>query len=249
VGKLDSLRIVVTRAAHQAEELARPLRELGAEVILAPVIEIAPPLDGHALRQAAAHADRYDWIVFTSANAVRAFAAELTHAPAELRARVAVVGAATRAVAESAGFAVRVMPSKYVAEELVASFRDEDLMGRRMVIPSAAVTRDVVAPALRQLGATVDVIEAYRNRIPADAPARVAEVFREPLPHWVTLTSSSAADNLVDLAGVAKLRRVKIATIGPVTSETVRRCGLEVAVEAVRQSVAGLVASIADVKD
>ncbi len=74
---MQGLRIVVTRAAHQAEELAAPLRDLGAEVLLVPMIGIAPPVDETALRHAAAHAASYDWIVFTSVNAVSAFSAAL----------------------------------------------------------------------------------------------------------------------------------------------------------------------------
>src|SRR3954447_18348980 len=120
--KLDGLRIVVTRAAHQAEELAVPLRERGAQVLLLPVIGIAPPTDSHALEQAAAHADQFDWIVFTSAEAISAFVAALGQRPAQWRARVATVGAATRAFAESAGFTVTLTPEQYIAKALVESF-------------------------------------------------------------------------------------------------------------------------------
>jgi uroporphyrinogen-III synthase len=242
--KLDGLRIVVTRAAHQAEELAAPLRERGAEVLLLPVIAIAPPADPHALEQAAVHADQFDWIVFTSANAITAFVAALGHLPGELRARVATIGAATRTAAESAGFAVSLTPEKYVAEALVESFGQENLAGQRVLIPSAAITRDVVAPGLRARGAIVEMVEAYRNVIPDGAAARAWEVFREPFPDWVTFASSSAVENLARLAGAHKLARVKIASIGPVTSAAVRAHGLEVTVEAVPQNVEGLVESI-----
>ncbi len=242
--KLDGLRIVVTRAAHQAEELAVPLRERGAEVLLLPAIAIAPPTDRCALEQAAADADQFDWIVFTSANAIGAFVASLGHAPGGLRARVATVGSATRAAAASAGFTVSLTPEKYFAEALVESFGQENLAGQRVLIPSAAVTRDVVAPALRARGAIVDVVEAYRNVIPDGAAARAWGIFREPFPDWVTFASSSAVDNLVRLAGAHKLVRVKIASIGPVTSAAVRAHGLEVAAEAVPQNLEGLVESI-----
>jgi uroporphyrinogen-III synthase len=242
--KLDGLRIVVTRAAHQAEELARPLRERGAEVLLLPAIAIAPPVDPRALNQAVARANQFDWIVFTSANAISAFIAALGHAPGEIHARVATVGSATRAVAESAGFKVSLTPDKYIAEALIESFGAEKLIGQRVLIPAAAVTRDVVAPALRARGTTVDVVEAYRNVIPEEASAQVWEVFREPFPDWVTFASSSAVKNLVLLAGAHKLARVKIASIGPVTSAAVRVHGLEIAAEADPQNVAGLVESI-----
>jgi uroporphyrinogen-III synthase len=242
--KLDGLRIVVTRAAHQAEELARPLRERGAEVLLLPTIAIAPPSNPRALAEAAAHADQFDWIVFTSANAITAFVTALGCAPGELHARVATIGVATRAQAESAGFAVSLTPEKYIAEALVESFGEEKLAGKRVLIPSAAITRDVVAPGLRERGAIVDVVEAYRNVVPEGAAAAAREVFREPFPDWVTFASSSAVENLARVAGAHKLARVKIASIGPVTSAAVRAHGLAVAAEARPQNVQGLVESI-----
>lgn len=238
------MRVVVTRAAHQAEELAGPLRELGAEVILVPVIGIAPPADPGPLREAAARADEYDWIIFTSANAIRVFAAELTQSAAECKARVATVGAATRDAAGQHGFAVALTPEHYVAEALVEAFAGEDLNGRRILIPSAAVTRDVAAAELRKRGARVDVVEAYRNVVPAEAAERAGSVFREPYPQWVTFASSSAVDNLVRLIGPEPLRPVKIATIGPVTSDTVRKHGLRETAQASVHTVEGIVEAI-----
>lgn len=242
---LDGLRIVVTRAAHQAEELASPLRKLGAEVILLPVIGIAPPADPEPLRHAAQISNDYDWLIFTSANAIAAFAAELPVAPSESRARVATVGAATREAAEQLGFLVSITPEKYVAESLVASFASEQLHGRRILIPSAAVTRDVVATELRKRGAHVDVVEAYRNVIPAGAAERARQVFRAPYPDWVIFASSSAVEGLVKLVGASALSSVRIASIGPITSQTVRTHGLTVAAEARAQNVAGLVEVVA----
>ncbi|MBV9613657.1 MAG: uroporphyrinogen-III synthase [Acidobacteriaceae bacterium] len=241
---LAGLRIVVTRAAHQAEELARPLRELGADVILLPVIGIAPPADPKLLEEAAAHANDYDWIVFTSANAIGAFVARLPLTPGECRARIATLGAATERAAQAEGFLVSLTPEDYIAESLLEAFHPEDLKGRRILIPSAAVTRDVVAPELRKRGAVVDVVEAYRNVLPSDATQRASEIFREPYPDWVTFASSSAVDHLVSLIGVETLRRVKIVSIGPVTSRTIQRYGLDPAAEASEHTVNGLVRSI-----
>ena len=234
----------MTRAAHQAEELAKPLRELGAEVILLPVIGIVAPSDPAPLREAAAQCDDYDWIIFTSANAVSSFAGELPVPRGAFTARVATVGAATREAAEQDGFSVSITPGKYVAESLVEALGSGSLDGKRILIPSAAVTRDVVPESLRKLGARVDVVEAYRNEMPGGAKERVAEVLREPYPDWVTFASSSAVDNLVKLGGRDALLRVSIATIGPVTSETVRKHSLHVAAEAKTHTVAGLVDAI-----
>ena len=245
MGPLAGVRIVVTRAAHQAEELARPLRDLGAEVILLPVIEIGLPSDPEPLRNAAAHSNRYDWIIFTSANGIRAFVAELPFAVRMCSARIATVGAATRKIAEQQGFTISLTPQTYVAEALVEAFGEEELSGKQILIPSAAITRDVVATELRRRGARVDVVEAYRNVLPGEAASRAAEIFREPLPEWVTFASSSAVDNLVSLIGADTLRHVKIASIGPITSETIRRHRLEFAAEANVQTVEGLVEVLA----
>jgi uroporphyrinogen-III synthase len=238
---LQGLRIVVTRAAHQAEELAAPLRTLGAEVILLPVIAIAPPLNSEPLRQAAMRFTEYDWIIFTSANAVAAFADQLQETPPIWKARIATVGAATRHAAETRGFPVDITPVEYVAESLVEALSGEDLNHRRVLIPSAAVTRDVVPGELRKRGAQVDMVEAYRNVIPPEAAEQAGAVFQEPYPDWVLFASSSAVDNLVQLISVDRLRHTPIATIGPITSKTVRKHGLSVAAEAEPHAVQGLV--------
>jgi uroporphyrinogen-III synthase len=242
---LPGLRIVVTRAVHQAEELARPLREQGAEVILLPVIAIAPPADLEPLR-AAARSNAYQWILFTSANAVSAFAAELRRIGGGCEARIAAVGSATREAAEANDFAVQLVPERYVAESLIEAFAAEDLAGCRILIPSAAVTRDAVAPALRQRGARVDVVEAYRNILPPEAAEQARTIFQRPYPDWVTFASSSAVRNLVGLIGTDVLKEIKLATIGPVTSETVRNHGLTTAAEARVHTVEGLVDAIGE---
>lgn len=210
-------------------------------MILLPVIGIAPPSDEEPLRRAARDCDSYDWIVFSSANAVEAFASQLAHSP---RARIATVGAATREAAEARSLTVAVTPDRYIAEALVQALDVEDLRGKRILIPSAAVTRDVIAPALRERGASVDVVEAYRNVVPTEAATQAAVVFREPFPDWVTFASSSAVTNLVALLGLSPLQRVKIASIGPATSATIRQHGLMPTAEASEHSVMGLVKAV-----
>lgn len=240
---LAGLRIVVTRAQHQAEELAQPLRERGANVILLPVIGIAAPNDPEPLCQAA-RSEAYEWIIFTSANAVAAFASEIKKNSRPCTARIATVGAATREAAEAHGFTVQLVPEKYVVESLVDAFVPYQLRGSRFLIPSAALTRDVIAPALRKLGAQVDVVEAYRNIVPPEAAEQAQSVFRTLHPDWVTFASSSAAANLWNLVGAEVLRRSKIASIGPVTSETVSQLGLTVNAEANPHTIEGLVEAL-----
>jgi uroporphyrinogen-III synthase len=241
---LTGITIVVTRAPHQAEELAAPLRALGATVILLPLVGIAPARDPERLQEAALAADQYDWIVFTSANAVEAFASHL-NSPEDVRARIAAIGSATRVAAENRNFRVSLTPPRYLAESLVEAFASEDLTGRRVLIPRAAVARDVVPDALRNRGAQVDIVEAYRNIIPPEAALGVATTFREPFPDWVLFASSSAVEHLLTLSSPQTLAAVRIATIGPATSATVREYGLTVHAEAHPHTARGLVETVA----
>ncbi len=240
------MRVVVTRAVHQAEELARPLREQGAEVILLPLIGIAPPANPEPLRAAAAASNTYDWVLFTSANAVSAFANELRLVGQVCNARVAVIGSATRDAAQAHGFRVEVVPEDYVAESLIEAFGSEDVAAARILMPSAAITRDVAAPELRRRGAHVDVIEAYRNILPPEAPAQARAVFQPPYPDWVTFASSSAVTNIVKLVGTGILNKTMLASIGPVTSNTARQNALTITAEARNYSVDGLVDAIVE---
>jgi uroporphyrinogen-III synthase len=245
---LEGLRVVVTRAPHQGEQLATLLRGVGAEVILLPLIAIAPPLNSEPLHDAAVHSNEYDWIIFTSANAVAAFADQIPERPQTWKARIATVGAATRDAAEARGFPVDVTPIEYVAESLVEALSGEDLNHRRVLIPSAAVTRDVVPGELRKRGAQVEVVEAYRNVIPHEAADLAAAIFQEPYPDWVLFASSSAVHNLVGLIGLERLHRTKIATIGPITSCTVHKHGLTVAAQAQTHTAQGLVDALCQIE-
>jgi uroporphyrinogen-III synthase len=239
---LAGSRVVVTRAVHQAEELARPLREAGAEVILLPMIEIAPPSDLDPLRRAAAKIDEYDWIIFSSANAVAALASHLSAGQGTPRALIAVVGSATRDAVQQLGWQVDVMPAQFVAESLVEALPSDALANRRILIPSAAVTRDVISRGLRNRGALVDVVEAYRNIAPEKSAAQANLIFSQrPLPDWITFTSSSAIDNLVAAVGTDPISQVHISSIGPVTSATIRRYGLQVHAEPHEHTIPALV--------
>jgi uroporphyrinogen III methyltransferase/synthase len=243
---LAGQRVVITRASHQAEELAAPLRAVGAEVILLPTIEIVPAADPGPLKNAAANLERYDWIVFSSTNAVAALAQHLTSDRPPLRGRIATVGTATREAVEKLGWRVDVVPEKFVAESLVEAIPPEKLRGRRVLLPAAAATRNVIPQALRERGAIVEAVEAYRNVVPADAAQRARQVFSNtPPPDWVTFTSSSAVENLVSLIPVEVLQRVRIASIGSVTSGSIQKYGLRVDVQPEEHTVAALVEAMA----
>jgi uroporphyrinogen III methyltransferase/synthase len=241
-------RIIVTRAAVQAAELSDRLRALGADSIELPVIALEPPADPAALDRAIDNLATYDWLIFTSANGVRFFLDRLDQSPHDLRslkARLCAIGPATRRAVEELHLKVDLMPEEYVAESLIKAFGSESLAGKRILLPRAAVARDVIPVELAKLGAQLDVVEAYRNVVPPSATARANEIFSsQKKPDWITFASSSAVKNLLAIAGHEALQGIRIASIGPVTSSTLCSHGLKVDAEAKQFTLDGLVEAI-----
>lgn len=240
-------KIIVTRGRRQSSMLAEPLEALGAEILFVPVIEIAAAAEKSSLEQAIARLDTYDWLIFTSVNGVRHFVEALDRSPVDLRAlkaKLCAIGPATRAAFEQLHLRVDVMPAEYVAESLLEALANEDLAGKRVLLPRAAVARDLVPVVLRERGAHVDVVEAYRTMIPANAAQHARDALARK-PDWITFTSSSTAKNFVALVGREALQGIKVASIGPITSATARELGLTVDVEANPHTIEGLVDAIA----
>jgi uroporphyrinogen III methyltransferase/synthase len=240
-------KIVITRDRGQSPLLAEPLEALGAEILFVPVIEIVDAAEGSSLEQAVRNLGSYDWLIFTSVNGVRHFVEALDRSDRDLRdlkAKLCAIGPATRAAIEALHLRVDVMPQEYVAESLVEALAGEELKGKRVLLPRAAVARDLVPDTLRERGAVVDVVEAYRTVIPADAAARAKEALAHK-PGWITFTSSSTVTNLLAVTGREALAGIKIASIGPVTSATARAAGLVVDVEAQPHTIEGLVHALA----
>jgi uroporphyrinogen III methyltransferase/synthase len=237
-------RIVVTRAKGQADELSGRLRTLGAEVVEIPTIEIRPAADYGPLDRAIENLATYDWLIFTSVNGVRCFVERLDLSATDwraLRARIAAIGPATRKAVEALHLKVDLMGAEYVAEGLVEAFGAWDLAGKRILLPRAAVARDLVPDALGGLGATVDVVEAYRTEVPDETAELIG---RMGAPDCITFTSSSTVRNFVAVAGVGRLAGVRVVSIGPVTSETARSLGVEVSAQARVYTMDGLVEAV-----
>ncbi len=241
--------IVVTRARHQASRLSRELEALGARVIELPTIEIVPPNSHEVLDSALKNLQQYQWLIVTSANTARVLGERiaLLHAdfPVLSGVQVVAVGASTAAALEKAGFRVDLVPPRYVAESVAETLRDR-VAGSRVLLARAAIARDVIPDELRRLGATVDVIDAYRTVVPAESAGLMRSVFgNSPLPDAVTFTSSSTVTNFFSLlreAGPDLLPpEVRALSIGPITSATLRESGWEPAAEADPHDVDGLV--------
>jgi uroporphyrinogen III methyltransferase/synthase len=241
-------RIVVTRAADQAADFSERLRALGADAVELPVIALEAPADPTPLDRAIENLATYDWLIFTSVNGVRFFLERLDQSPHDLRslrARICAIGPATRKAIEDLHLKVDLMPEEYVAEGLIQAFAAENLAGKKMLLPRAAVARDVIPIELAKLGAQVDVVEAYRNVVPLNAAVRTHKIFSaEKKPDWITFTSSSTVKNLLAITGREALEGVRIASIGPVTSATLCAHGLKVDAEAKQFTLDGLIAAI-----
>ncbi len=243
-------RILVTRAAHQAGKLSDGLRALGAEAVEVPVLEIRPPEDFAALDVALRGLDGYDWVIFTSANTVRALVQRASAIGVELsvppEARIAAVGEATAEAVRRAGLPVAFVPKNYVAESLIEGLSGE-WAGKRVLLARAAVARDVIPEALRAAGAAVDVVDAYRNVLPDEAPLRLRGALARGIDA-ATFTSSSSVTHLAEAAAQAEiafpLGGVAAVSIGPVTSGTLREFGWEPAVEADPHDISGLIAAV-----
>jgi uroporphyrinogen-III synthase len=251
-GPLAGKRILVTRAHRQAEGLSSRLRELGAEVIEAPVIEIRPPDSFEELDAALNEILQYDWLILTSVNGVEALFSRLDPLGLSVDSlqhlKIAAIGPATEERIQDHGLVVDIVPQKYVAEDVVRSLRKQ-VKGERVLLARARVARDVIPEELRNAGARVDVVEVYQTVVPENAKEMLEKVFRQAeLPHVITFTSSSTVKNFLStILGTeipSKLSKIKLASIGPVTSETLREFGMPVHVEGDEYTMDGLAQAI-----
>jgi uroporphyrinogen III methyltransferase/synthase len=232
-------RIVVTRTRKQAGAFSGKLRALGADVLEIPTIRTEPPADLRTFAELVRDAHTYDWVLFTSPNGVDAFFEMFYRLYDDAReigaARIGVVGPATASRVREFRLKVDVQPEKNVAEELVAALKKEGSVENvKILLVRAEVTREIVAPALIEMGAIVDEAIAYRT-VPAGGEAGRPEValdrFRAEGADLLTFASSSSVENFLALK-LALPPGMQVATLGPITSKTARAAGLPVALEA-----------------
>ena len=248
---LAGRRIAVTRAREQADHLVRELEALGAEVVAAPTIRIARLADLAALRAGLTRVPPYDWIVFTSQNAVHVVCERLPEwglAPHDVaRAAVAAIGPATAEALVRHGVVPDLVPERFVAEAVVTALAAQgDVRGKTVLLPRAREARDALPDGLRALGALVDVIPIYETiRETGDGSGLAAEILAGTID-LVTFTSSSTVRGFVELVGrpAAASGRFAAAVIGPITAGTARKLGIAVAIEARDYTVPGLVDAI-----
>jgi uroporphyrinogen III methyltransferase/synthase len=244
-------RIAITRTRELAGVLREELTALGAEVIEIPTIEIRDPASWEPLDSAIRRLDEFDYLLVTSASGVRNFLRRLEACGRDVRDLkgliIGAIGPATAAEFARTGVKVDVVPREYVAEGLLEALGNRDLRGKAFLIPRAKVARDVVPRVLMEKGGRVEVVEAYETVVP-ELPAGALQRLLTPPLDVITFTSSSTAGNFAKLAGENKvaelLRGVAIASIGPITSQTIRKLGLTVTIEAKEPTMPGLVRAI-----
>ena len=244
--------MLVGRARHQAGALSAELRKFGATVLEIPFIEIRKPKSFRPLDTALRNLDGYDWLILTSVNGVEAMWQRLAKLHLTTRKlkhlRVAAIGPATRKAIGQRGMKVNVVPKEYVAESVVRSLRRR-VKGKRVLLVRAKIARDVIPSELRKAGADVDVVEAYETVVPQTSRTRLRSAMKSSRrrPHVITFTSSSTVRNFVELAGTRNnrdLADIRLASIGPVTSSTLRELGLRVDIAAKQFTIPGLVEAI-----
>jgi len=244
-------RIVITRARDQASNLRDALAELGAEVIEIPTIEIRDPISWEPLDDAIRRLDQFDYLLVTSSNGVRNFLARLRASGRDVRSlhglTIGAIGPATAAEFAQTGVRADFVPKEYRAEGLLQALAGRNLRGKAFLIPRAQVARDLVPRVLTERGARVEVVAAYETVTPEFPASELARLLTPP-PDVITFTSSSTASNFAKLFGPRPLKDVLqgvvVASIGPITSATVRKLGLEVIIEAQESTIPALVEAI-----
>jgi len=263
-------RILITRSPHQSSELVERLRASGIEPILIPTIEIVEPTTFAPLDAAIGDLNTFHWLLFTSANAVEAFHRRLVAlkgtgfspsvepppergalAPEGSTPKVATIGPATTRAAEAAGLPVDLTAPQAVAESLANALLPHALQPdgtpTRFLLVRAEQARDHLPDTLRAAGAQVTIAPAYRTVIPESSIPAIRNLFSRPenYPDAITFTSSSTAHNLLallDAAGLTLPPNILRASIGPITSQTLRDQGLPPHIEADEPSVSSLAA-------
>ena len=237
-------RVLVTRTRRQASALSARLTTLGAMPLEVPTVEIEP-VDSARVHEAVRCLSDYDWVTFTSANAVEVLFERLADSGRDARAlagaRIAAIGPATSAALALRGIRADTMPENYLGEDLAEAIGANQIAGQRVLLPRSAEGRAEIVVALTALGAIVDDVPTYR----VVRPRGSCELLEGHLTSGIdiaTFTSSSTVTNLLNLMGDAgRLGKATIACIGPITASTAREGGLKVDIVASEHTVDGLV--------
>ena len=242
-------RALVTRTRTQASALSDMLTQRGAHAVELPTIEIQPLDEYDELDHALMSARRYDWLVFSSANAVDVVFGRMDALDLDSRAlhglKIAAIGAATARRLRTHGISADLIPASFVGEAAVEELGAYDMRGKRVLLPQAEIARDAIRRGLAALGASVDAIAVYRTVTPQDTADRLMSVLADGID-IATFTSSSTVSNLMALldGNTDALKDATIACIGPITAARAVELGLKVDIMASEYTIAGLVEAV-----
>jgi uroporphyrinogen III methyltransferase/synthase len=238
--------ILVARPSEQSSELADPLEQHGAQVLLQPAIEIGPPSDWGPVDRVLSELSEFQWIVFSSSNGVHHFLDRMLTQQRDMRSlastRIAAIGPGTAAALRSYSLIADLLPQEYRAESLAAALAPQ-VQGQRVLLIRASRGREVLADELRRAMAQLEQVVAYSSTDVQEAATETFEKLTAGQVDFVAVTSSAIARSLVRLFGDA-LRKSRLVSISPVTSETLRELGYEPSIEATSYTMQGVVDAI-----
>jgi uroporphyrinogen III methyltransferase/synthase len=251
---LHGRRVLITRARHQVDPFRRELVDLGASVVEIPTIEIQPMPTDERVRKAISNLDRTALVIFASANAVDIFFRMLLATGGDARAlhasKLCAIGQETAESMETRGLRPDLVTSEYTAEGLANALEGWEMEGMRVLVPRAEVARDALPSLLAKRGAEVEILPVYRAMCPPDARASLLRLFDAEGVDVITFTSSSTVVNFVQAFPEDRLPAVlgdaEVACMGPVTADTARKLGLQVAIVAREYTTHGLAQAIAE---
>lgn len=250
---ISGLRILITRAKEEGEEFRKILSEKGAKTIEFPMICFSSPKSWKKLDFAIKNIKDFDWIIFTSRNGVKFFFKRFFSLNKKYdlslfdKIKFAVIGTGTKETLEKYGIRTDIVPEEFCAEGIVDAFRGISILGKRILIPRAKIARDILPIELKKMGAIVFVAPAYEVNPVSSGGEKIITLLKEKKIDWITFTSSSTVMNFLSLIGkrnLVYLKGVRLASIGPVTSETLVKAGLSVSCEARIHTAEGLASAI-----
>jgi uroporphyrinogen III methyltransferase/synthase len=250
--ELFGKRILVTRSRKQTSALTQQLTDLGAEVIELPTIDILPCIEYSVLDNAILNIHSYQWIVFTSVNAVNYFMNRLLDTGKDTRFlyfnKIAAIGAETVSALSSFGIKCDLIPTQYSSKVVAQAFSSYGLdKGSKILIPTSETAHETLPSALSKMGAIVDCVPAYRNVMPSYEKEYLHNLFSRPFD-LVTFTSSSTVSNLAELLKtngmITCLSQLRGVSIGPATTRTAKEFNVNIVAEADPHTIAALVKTV-----
>jgi uroporphyrinogen III methyltransferase/synthase len=248
---LAGKRILITRARDQAAVFSSSLKDLGAEVIELPTIEIVPPASWKGLDRAIEQIASYDWLIFTSVNGVNFFwqrwkERNKDRLPPSLK--ICAIGPATAYTLIEKGIQVHYTPKEFVAEAILKGFEKSALKGKRILLARAKEARDVLPEGLRKMGAKVDVVETYRTVKPKGGSKKLKELLMKGKVDAITFTSSSTVNHFAELLKKEDLQNllstIAVACIGPITARTAKNWKMRVRIQPKEYTIPALTQAI-----